>query len=99
MGLLNLKPVHKMREYKCRFCRKLLLRYGSFHHEFPAYKELRAEKDMYKKEDMKAQQIFYAERPGKPIGLLVQCRCASCGQHNKFTVIFGVADEKLKIAG
>lgn len=87
-----------MREYKCRFCGKLLMRYGSFHHEFPAYKELRVEKDLYRKEDFSVQKIFHPEKG--EIGILIEkARCASCGMHNKFLVIFGVADEKLKIAG
>ncbi|HAG51716.1 MAG TPA: hypothetical protein DCL42_10355 [Deltaproteobacteria bacterium] len=75
------------------------MRYGSFHHEFPEYKELRVEKGMYQKENFEALQLFHPEKPGKPIGLHIKkARCASCGMHNRFTVIFGVTDERLKIA-
>jgi len=99
MALLNLKPQHRMREYKCK-CGKLLMRYGSFNHEFPEYKELRIEKDAYTK-DMKSQSIGYIANPGEPmkhVGYHVNIRCYSCGEFNKFTIITNPLDKKFKIA-
>ena len=85
-----------MRHYQCTRpeCRKVLLRYGAFHHEFPNKKELK----------IKTNNVFapnkimiqYLTRPGK-IGekdkifgaIIHNVKCWSCGIVNKFTVIFG----------
>jgi phage FluMu protein Com len=88
-----------MREYRCRLCKKLLLRYGNFHHEFPEYKEVRVEKGVYSKEGVQVKELHRPESLGKPFGLFITVRCNSCGQHNSFTIIFNKLDEKTLLKG
>ena len=76
-------------------CSTLLLWYGSKSIAFPEYKELIGHK-LYKgsdeKSQLKVEELWHRDplnhAKAKKIGLHIQCRCAPCGQFNKFTLIF-----------
>jgi len=85
-----------MRHYQCvrPECRKVLFRYGAFHHEFSNKRELRnVSSNIFKPENVRLQFLTEPQGIGKKdkiFGTIIHnAKCKACGVVNKFTVIFG----------
>ena len=86
----------KIREYHCRRCKALLLKYGNFKKEFPDYKELRV-CQIYKKENIQVRELRNPYNPQQVLCLFVKCRCDVCGRKTIFNVVVANIPNNIRI--
>lgn len=90
MTYIHIDPSKRLKnpivEYRCKKCKLVILKSGSFNPRWPDYKEVRAV-GQWHKDEIAIREVWSLAYPGRPVALQYHMRCKHCGEFNVFTVI------------